>query len=246
MQWTRASERLPDNEWSNGGYYDHIDDTFQPCVIRHDKGLGITITFPNGADIENPDLTKLRWLNDESPESSVWPGEQEIWTAAREEANKFEDKYRVRPDDFLKIFTSAVRWFQSRTAVKAEKKPKRIWNPKLTVPDQQQWQEMSRDEKDGYYIDESQPTAGGVYPSVNTSYSENVKALGRKHSKEFEKILEEKSQPSPSNPSIKRPTEEEYTKAYDIWEKENPGPGMEFIAWKAAINWFLSLQSDKT
>ena len=67
------------------------------------------------------------------------------------------------------------------------------------------------------------------------------------------KVLREKiwnkSQPSPSNPSIKRPTEEEihiaYTKVLDKWRYGNG----EFLSreecWNEAINWLLSIQSDK-
>ena len=56
------------------------------------------------------------------------------------------------------------------------------------------------------------------------------------------------AQPSPSNPSIKRPTEEEIKKALSNWilESVHPSDGpASAIAWWAAINWLLSIQPDK-
>lgn len=237
MKWTRASERLPEDP----------NDTY---VIRklHDYGIWF------GRDIIKMDYKDtLLWLDesDESPESSVWPGDGqpfENYPALAEVIQTIATNGLNSGSLWNKLLFEINNALQSRTAVKAEgiiMKPEdeeesqniiEYWENKFN-----KWCE-DYDKLHKLFIEHNpQPTAGGVKEPFLMD-QQQFQELSHEEKEEYRSQF--KSQLSPSNPIIKRPTEEEIDKAGYLWIYNHYGHSQTEI-WEAAINWLLSIQPDK-
>ena len=198
----------------------------------------------------------------ESPESSVWPG----MTEARQIMKDSMPRKEQLGYEFG--FFKAFNWLQSRTAVKAEGlrpqiadnlgQPDIDWNNDHEFRKSNQQSQPTAGEyyaKDqmlvafamGYErkskeLDWSyfKPTAGGVKEEgglyISQEIADYINVIIDIKDKEIKSL---KSQPSPSNPSFKRPTIGEikveikgHTKNYKT-------------GFNNAINWLLSIQPDK-
>ena len=169
-------------------------------------------------------------LSFESPESSVWPGEEFV-----KHLNvilphvSFNMGGEYHPD-----VNESKQWLQSRTAVKAEGLRPQIAD-NLGQPDI----DWNNDHEFRKSNQQSQPTAEGVKEEVKICKGCGV---DWNISKKCWCLIPTFDQPSPSNPSIKRPTEEEINYGFNHYDFKAINHR---AIWKAAINWLLSCQPDK-
>lgn len=230
-----------------------------PTYVRYIKGWDHWMNPPEGYKVN-------RWLDesDESPESSVWPGEEEIDDKCREIGENEGDDTAEKWACAVAAVKMAI-WLQSRTAVPLSGNLKTVATPPY----------------DGSYWDNTQPTAGVVKEEVKICKGCGV---DWNISKKCWCLIPTFDQPSPSNPSItpieimcilfeghqgpyswdqcveamklyksylsnpsiKRPTDVEVNEAAD---KKYPewmlAAGPRKSGFIDGINWLLSIQPDK-